>query len=84
MDTNLIENSIRHIDLGKNNYMFASNHDAAQNAAIIYPLFATSKLSEVNAYDWLKHVIAVVPMNLSIRIKELLPQNWKVSLITNP
>ena len=54
MDTNLIENTIRPIALGRNNYLFAGSHDAAQNAAIIYSLFATCKLHDVNAYDWLK------------------------------
>jgi transposase len=42
MDTNLIENSIRPIALGRNNYLFAGFHEAAQNAAIIYSLFATA------------------------------------------
>jgi transposase len=83
MDTNLIENSIRPIALGRNNYMFAGSHDAAQNAAIIYSLFATCKLHDVNAYEWLKHVLTVMPTFPASRIKELLPQNWK-SLITAP
>lgn len=83
MDTNLIENSIRPIALGRNNYLFAGSHDAAQNAAIIYSLLATCKLHEVNAYDWLKYVITVMPTFPANRIQELLPQNWK-SLITVP
>jgi transposase len=41
MDTNLIENTIRTIALGRNNYLFAGSHKAAQNTAIIYSLFAT-------------------------------------------
>ncbi len=84
MDTNLTENSIRPIALGRNNYMFAGSHEAAQNAAIIYSLFATCKLHEINAYDWLKHVITVMPSHPASRINELLPQNWKPSTITNP
>ena len=83
MDTNLIENTIRPIALGRNNYMFAGSHDAAQNAAIIYSLFATCKLHDVNAYDWLKFVITAMPTFPSSRIKELLPQNWKAR-ITEP
>lgn len=83
MDTNLIENTIRPIALGRNNYLFAGSHDAAQNAAIIYSLFATCKLHEVNAYDWLKYVITAMPTFPAGRIKELLPQNWN-QLITAP
>ena len=83
MDTNLIESAIRPIALGRNNYLFAGSHDAAQNAAIIYSLFATCKLHDVNAYDWLKYVLTVMPTFPSSRIAELLPQNWKGS-ITEP
>lgn len=83
MDTNLIENAIRPIVLGRNNFLFAGSHEAAQNAAIIYSLFATCKQHEVNAYDWLKYVLTVMPTFPSSRIAELLPQNWKRS-ITEP
>lgn len=83
MDTNIIENSIRPIALGRNNYLFAGSHDAAQKAAIIYSLFATCKLHDVNAYEWLKHVLTVMPTHPANRIKDLLPQNWN-QLITAP
>lgn len=77
MDTNLIENSMRPIAPGRNNYLFAGSHEVAQNAAIIYSLFATCKLHDVNAYDWLKYVLTFMPTFPAGRIKELLPQNWK-------
>jgi len=78
MDTNIIENTIRPIALERKNYMFACSHEAAQNVAIIYSLLATCKLHDVNAYDWLKYVITVMPTFPASRIRELLPQNWKV------
>ncbi|MCS3795201.1 IS66 family transposase [Niastella sp. OAS944] len=81
MDTNLIENAIRPIALGRNNFLFAGSHDAAQNAAIIYSLLATCKLHDVNAYDWLKYVLTAMPTFPASRIKELLPHNWKGSII---
>lgn len=83
MDTNLIENAIRPIALGRNNYLFAGSHQAAQNAAMIYSLLATCKLHHVNAYDWLKYVLTVMPTFPSGKLKELLPQNWKAT-ITEP
>lgn len=77
IDTNIIENTIRPIALGRQAYLFAGSHDAAQNAAIIYSLFATCRLHDVNPYDWLKYVLTVMPSFPSSRIQELLPQNWK-------
>jgi len=37
--------------------MFAGTHQAAQNAAIIYSLFATCKKYEVNPQHWLLNVL---------------------------
>jgi len=74
------DNTIRPIALGRNNYLFAGSHDAAQNAAMIYSLLATCKLHRVNAYDWLKYVLTVMPTHPANRIQELLPHNWKASL----
>jgi transposase len=84
MDTNLIENAIRPIALGRNNFLFAGSHDAAQNAAIIYSLIATCKLHDVNAYDWLKYVLTAMPTLPISKLKELLPQNWKTSIAEQP
>ena len=82
MHTNLIENSIRPITLGRNNYLFVGSHDAAQNVAMIYSLFATCKLHslprlsrDINASDWLKYILTAMPTFPATRIKELLPQN---------
>jgi transposase len=83
IDTNIIENTIRPIALGRKNYLFAGSHDAAQNASIMYSLIATCKLHEVNAYEWLKHVLTVMPTFPASRIKELLPHNWRTEII-NP
>jgi len=46
IDNNLIENAIRPIALGWKNYLFAGTHTTAQNAAMIYSLFATCKSTE--------------------------------------
>jgi transposase len=80
IDTNIIENAIRPIALGRKNYLFAGSHDAAQNAAMLYSLFATCKLHDINPYEWLKHVLTVMPTLPVSRIKELLPQNWKAEI----
>lgn len=76
IDTNLIERSIRPIALGRKNYMFACSHDAAQNAAMIYSMFATCKLHEIDPYHWLKSVLKLMPTYPSSRIEDLLPQYW--------
>jgi transposase len=38
MDNNLAENEIRPIAVGRKNWLFCKNHDAAESAAIVYSL----------------------------------------------
>ncbi len=38
IDNNMAENAIRPLALGRKKYMFCGNHDAAENAAIMYSL----------------------------------------------
>jgi hypothetical protein len=56
IDNNLVENSIRPVAIGRKNYMFAGNHEAAERSAMLYSLFATCKLHHVNPIQWLTYV----------------------------
>ncbi len=77
IDNNLVENSIRPVALGRKNYMFAGSHEGAHRAAIMYSLFATCKINDVNPFDWLKDVLTVIPDHKANRLEKLLPHNWK-------
>lgn len=77
IDNNLIENAIRPIAIGRKNYLFAGSHDAAQNYAMMYSLFATCKINNVNPYEWLKDVFDKIS-DCSIQdLDKLLPHIWK-------
>lgn len=79
IDNNLIENAIRPIALGRKNYMFAGNHEAAQRAAMIYTFFGICKKHNVNPTQWLNFVFANI-QSTSIRdLHLLLPQNFKAN-----
>ena len=43
IDNNLAENAIRPITLGRKNYLFGGNHDAAKHMSIICSLLGTCK-----------------------------------------
>ncbi|MGN1253756.1 MAG: IS66 family transposase, partial [Prevotella sp.] len=53
IDNNFIENSVRPLALGRKNYLFCGNHDAAENAAIIYTFMGCCKLAQVDVRKWL-------------------------------
>ncbi|MDT8309432.1 MAG: IS66 family transposase [Bacteroidales bacterium] len=80
MDNNLAENAIRPLALGRKNYMFCGNHDAAENAAVMYSLLGCCKLHDINPREWLTDVftkIARYNSDYSLDLADLLPHNWK-------
>jgi transposase len=74
IDSNLIENSIRPLALGRKNYLFAGNHEAAENIAMFYSFFGTCKKNEVDPQKWLTYVINNINDTKTSKLKELLPQ----------
>jgi transposase len=80
IDNNLVENAIRPLALGRKNYLFCGNHDAAENAAIMYSLLGCCKSCDVNPREWLTDVLTKIPYynnDYSRDLAELLPHNWK-------
>ena len=77
IDNNLVENAIRPVALGRKNYLFAGNHEAAQRIAIIYSFMACCKMNEVNPQTWLQDVLFRIQEHPVNQISELLPHRWK-------
>ena len=77
IDNNPVERAIRPVAVGRKNYLFAGSHEAAQRSAMLYSLLGTCKLHGVNPFDWLKHVLEIMPSHPINKIQELLPYNWK-------
>lgn len=81
IDNNLGENAIRPIALGRKNWLFCGNHDAAENAAIMYSMLGCCKASEVNFRDWLVYFLNNIHKydnDYSKDLAELLPHNFKL------
>ncbi len=82
LDNNLAENEIRPITLGRKNYLFCGNHEAAQNMAVVCSLLATCRNHDVNPRDYLNDVISQMPYHTKASHEELLqllPQKWKLT-----
>ena len=82
LDNNLAENEIRPITLGRKNYLFCGNHEAAQNMAVVCSLLATCRNHDVNPRDYLNDVIGQMPYHTKASHEELLqllPHKWKLT-----
>ena len=91
LDNNLAENEIRPITLGRKNYLFCGNHEAAQNMAVVCSLLATCRNHDVNPRDYLNDIISQMPYHTKASHEELLqllPHKWKLthpeSVMTKP
>lgn len=80
IDNNLGENAIRPIALGRKNWLFCGNNNAAEDAAIMYSMFGCCKACGVNFREWLVFFLNNIHKydnDYSKDLAELLPHNWK-------
>ncbi len=76
IDSNLVENGQRPVALGRKNYLFCGNDDAAEDAAVMYTMMGCCKTAGVNVYDWLVYFLDHVhdyDYDLKRDLAELLP-----------
>lgn len=81
LDNNLAENEIRPVTLGRKNYLFCGNHEAAENMAVVRSLLATCKAHDVNPRLYLNSVIKDMPYKEKAsqeELLEMLPHKWKL------
>ena len=77
IDNNGVENAIRPLAIGRKNYLFCGNHDAAVRAAIVYSLFASCRAHDIEIRPWLEDTLRRLPSEKDITM--LLPEKWQQS-----
>ena len=76
VDNNWIENQIRPIAVGRNNWLFAGSLRAGQRAAAVMSLIQSAKLNGHDPFAYLKDVLTRLPAHKNSQIGELLPHRW--------
>ena len=77
LDNNASERALRIIALGRKNYLFAGNGEAAQNLAGLYSLVATCEMHGINPESYLTDILTRVHTHPAKKIDDLLPHRWK-------
>ena len=77
VDNNHIENQIRPIAIGRNNWLFAGSLRAGKRAAAVMSLIQSAKLNGHDPYAYLKNVLTRLPTQRASLIHELLPHRWQ-------
>lgn len=74
-DGGLVLYSIR-LDMGRKNFLFAGNHEAAIRAAIVYSLLSSCKAAGIEPREWLEDILVRLP-GFKGDLAQLLPGNWQ-------
>lgn len=82
IDSNLVENAIRPLALGRKNFLFAGSHDAAKDIAMFYSFFVTCAQHQIDPQKWLTYVINNINDTKSSQIQNLLPQYIDKNLLS--
>ena len=77
VDNNHIENQIRPIAIGRNNWLFAGSLRSGKRAAAVMSLIQSAKLNGHDPYAYLKDVLTRLPTQRASRVGELLPHRWQ-------
>ena len=80
IDNNHIENQIRPIAIGRNNWLFAGSRRAGKRGAAVMSLIQSAKLNGHDPYAYLKDVLIRLPTQRNSMIGELLPNRWQQSI----
>ena len=77
IDNNWVENRIRPIALGRQNWLFAGSLRAGKRAAAIMSLIHSAKLNGLDPYVYMRDVLKRLPTQPASRITELLAHHWQ-------
>ncbi|CAM5375048.1 Transposase OS=Stutzerimonas stutzeri OX=316 GN=UIB01_22890 PE=4 SV=1 [Stutzerimonas stutzeri] len=77
VDNNWIENQIRPIAIGRNNWLFAGSLRAGQRAAAVMSLVQSARMNGHDPDAYLQDVLTRLPTHKASRIDELLPHRWQ-------
>lgn len=79
IDNNWVENQIRPIAIGRNNWLFAGSLRAGKRAAAVMSLVHSARLNGHDPYAYLRDVLERLPTQPASRIADLLPHRWQLS-----
>ena len=80
VDNNWVENQIRPIAIGRNNWLFAGSLRAGQRAAAVMSLLHSARLNGLDPYAYFKDVLTRLSTQPASRIAELLPHRWQLDI----
>jgi len=78
LDNNAAERAMRHVVMGRKNWLFAGSEEGARKMADIYSLLYTCQIQKIDPFVYLKDILIKIANNHSQKdIYDLTPKGWK-------
>jgi transposase len=84
IDTNHLERALRAIPMGRKAWLFSWTELGAKYVGIVQSLIVTSRLHQINPYDYLVDVLQRVGQHPASQVHLLTPRLWKQHFAANP
>ena len=78
IDNNNAERELRHVAVGRKNWMFSGRFEGARRTAILYTLVSCCRLQNIDPFFYFRDVVLRVATHPQSRIAELTPRAWKL------
>ena len=76
IDNNAAERLMRPIAIGRKNWLFFGSNNGGRTAAILLTLTQSAKRQGLNAFTYLKNIIARISDHPANQLHQLLPNKW--------
>lgn len=83
LDNNIAERALRIFALGRKNFLFAGNDQAAQNLAVLQSIISTCALHGVNPYDYIRDVLIRIQTHPAKDLDAIMPWRWRETVADN-
>ena len=77
IDNNPSERTLRHIAIGRKNWVFAGSHEGGRRAATIYSIVMTCKRNGIDPFAYLSSILDRLPSCPAKDLWHLTPRGWK-------
>ncbi len=79
IDNGPAERAIRHVAIGRRNFLIAGSEEGARRAATLYSLTVSCKLAGVDTFAYLEDVLGRIATTPATHVADLTPLAWKAA-----
>lgn len=84
IDNNAAERALKRVALGRKNWLFAGNDEAAANHAKLWTLIASADRHGIDPQRYLTSLLAKLPTTPTAELSQFLPDIWKADDADDP